>query len=109
MVYQKAFDISRLMPVAHSYAQRAVGAMLERIPADYSFQNIVLVGGGAFLYRKAVREAFPRHRIHEVREPIFANVRGFQLAGMNFMRSIAGETTAPGGATLAASTGGEAA
>lgn len=109
MVYQKPFDIARLMPVAHSYAQRAVGAMLERIPADYSFQNIVLVGGGAFLYRKAVREAFPRHRIHEVREPIFANVRGFQLAGMNFMRSATAETAAPGGAAAVASSGGEAA
>ena len=44
MVYQKTYDLSKLMPVAHSVAQRAVGAMLESIPADYSFQNIILVG-----------------------------------------------------------------
>ena len=51
--------------------------------------HIVLVGGGAFLYRKAVREAFPWHRIQEVREPVFANMRGFPLAGMNFVLQAA--------------------
>jgi plasmid segregation protein ParM len=31
-----------------------------------------------------VKAAFPKHRIHEVKEPMFANVRGFQLAGQNY-------------------------
>ena len=88
MVYQKTYDLSKLMPVAHSVAQRAVGAMLESIPADYSFQNIILVGGGAFLFKNAVKQAFPKHRIFEVREPMYANVRGFQIAGMNYARSL---------------------
>ena len=52
-----------------------------------TLQNIILVGGGAFLFRKAVKAAFPKHRIHEVKEPMFANVRGFQLAGQNYARS----------------------
>jgi plasmid segregation protein ParM len=34
-----------------------------------------------------VKAAFPKHRIHEVKEPMFANVRGFQLAGQNYARS----------------------
>ena len=46
-----------------------------------------LVGGGAFLFKKAVKAAFPKHRIHEVKEPMFANVRGFQLAGQNYAAS----------------------
>jgi plasmid segregation protein ParM len=97
MIYQKAYDLSRLMPVANSVAERAVGAMLESIPAAYSLQNIILVGGGAFLFRGAVRKAFPKHRIHEVAEPMFANVRGFQLAGMNYMAS---QTGTANGATV---------
>jgi plasmid segregation protein ParM len=88
MVYQRTYDLSKLMPVAHSVAQRAVGAMLESIPADYSFQNIILVGGGAFLFKKAVKQAFPKHKIFEVPEPMYANVRGFQIAGMNYARSM---------------------
>ncbi|MFY9327741.1 MAG: PRTRC system protein D, partial [Georgfuchsia sp.] len=56
--------------------------------APHSLQNIILVGGGAFLFRKAVKAAFPKHRIHEVKEPMFANVRGFQLAGQNYAHSV---------------------
>jgi plasmid segregation protein ParM len=37
-----------------------------------------------------VKAAFPKHRIHEVKEPMFANVRGFQLAGQNHARSVMG-------------------
>jgi plasmid segregation protein ParM len=51
--------------------------MKEWIEAPHSLQNIILVGGGAFLFRKAVKAAFPKHRIHEVKEPMFANVQGF--------------------------------
>ena len=28
------------------------------------------------------------HKIHEVKEPMFANVRGFQLAGQNYARTV---------------------
>ena len=39
------------------------------------------------MFKKAVKAAFPKHRIHEVKEPMFANVRGFQLAGQNYAAS----------------------
>ncbi len=58
--------------------------MRQWIDTPESLQNIVLVGGGAFLFKKAVKAAFPKHRIHEVKEPMFANVRRFQLAGQNY-------------------------
>lgn len=87
VIYQKAYDMSRHLPVAESVAQQAVSTMREWIESPHSLQNIILVGGGAFLFRKAVKAAFPMHRIHEVKEPMFANVRGFQLAGQNYARS----------------------
>ena len=87
MVYQRPFDLGKLMPVVQAAADRAVGGMLERIPADYSFQNIVLVGGAAGLFGNAVKRAFPKHRIAAMREPMFANVRGFQVTGMNYLRA----------------------
>lgn len=88
IIYQKPYDMSRHLPVAESIAQQAVSTMREWIEAPHSLQNIILVGGGAFLFRKAVKAAFPMHRIHEVKEPMFANVRGFQLAGQNYARSV---------------------
>ena len=61
--------------------------MMQWIEASYSFQNIILVGGGAFLFKKAVKAAFPKHKIHEMKDPMYANVKGFQIAGMNYARS----------------------
>jgi plasmid segregation protein ParM len=54
VIYQKPYDISRLMPIARTIAQQAVSSMMQWIEASYSFQNIILVGGGAFLFKKAV-------------------------------------------------------
>lgn len=82
-IFQKAYDISRAMPIAHSIAQQAVASMMQWVGAAYSVQNIILVGGGAYLFKKAIKEAFPKHKILEVKEPLYANVRGFQIAGMN--------------------------
>ena len=39
-----------------------------------------------------MKAAFPKHRIHEVKEPMFANVRGFQLGGQNHARSVMAAT-----------------
>ena len=33
-----------------------------------------------------VELAFPKHKIHEIKDPIYANVKGFQIAGMNYAR-----------------------
>ena len=84
IIFQKPYDMKRHLPLAESVAQQAVSTMRQWIETPESLQNIVLVGGGAFLFKKAVKAAFPKHRIHEVKEPLFANVRGFQLAGQNF-------------------------
>lgn len=88
MLYQKPYDIAPLMPMARTIAQQAVSSMMQWIDASYSFQNIILVGGGAFLFKQAVKEAFPKYKIHEVKEPMYANVKGFQIAGMNYAASM---------------------
>lgn len=84
LIFQKPYDIKRYLPLAESVAEQAVSTMRQYLETPESLQNIVLVGGGAFLFKKAVKAAFPKHRIHEVKEPMFANVRGFQLAGQNY-------------------------
>jgi plasmid segregation protein ParM len=94
VIFQKPYDMKRHLPIAESVAQQAVSTMRQWIETPESLQNIILVGGGAFLFKKAVKAAFPKHRIHEVKEPLYANVRGFQLAGQNYaMTSLA--TPAP--------------
>lgn len=87
VIFQKPYDMKRHLPLAESVAQQAVSTMRQWIETPESLQNIILVGGGAFLFKKAVKAAFPKHRIHEVKEPMFANVRGFQIAGQNYAAS----------------------
>ena len=88
VIFQKPYDMKRHLPLAESVAQQAVSTMRQWIETPESLQNIVLVGGGAFLFKKTVKAAFPKHRVYEAKEPMFANVRGFQLAGQNYAASV---------------------
>lgn len=86
-VYQKSYRLSRMAPIVDGVARQAIGAMLRRVGAAYDVQNVILVGGAAFLFRKAVREAFKSHDVVDVDEPFFAKVRGYQIAGKNLLLS----------------------
>lgn len=88
VIFQKSYDMKKHLPLAESVAQQAVSTMRQWIETPESLQNIILVGGGAFLFKKAVKAAFQKHRIHEVKESMFANVRGFQLAGQNYAATV---------------------
>ena len=80
-IFGKPYDLKRFDATVREIAEQAVRMMMQHIDDTHAFDNIVLVGGGAHLFKRAVRNAFPRHTIIEVKEPVFANVRGFQLAG----------------------------
>jgi plasmid segregation protein ParM len=84
-IYQKPYRLSRMSPIVEGVARQAVAAMMRRVGATYDVQNVILVGGAAFLFRKAVREAFKAHVVVDVEEPFFANVRGYQIAGRNLL------------------------
>jgi len=49
--------------------------------------QIILGGGGAFFFKHVIQQAFPRHKLTELKDALYANVIGFQLAGMESMRS----------------------
>lgn len=106
VIYQKPYDISRFRPIARGIAEQAVSSMMQWIEGSYNFHNIILVGGGAFLFKKAIKAAFPKHTIHEVRDPMYANVKGFQIAGVNYAaRPQEKEKRAAGASSTAETTG----
>jgi len=100
VLYQRPHELGKYRRLVDEIANEAVSAMRSEMGDVAAFQNIVLVGGGAELFAKAVKKAFPKHQIHEVKEPIFANVRGFQLAGEHVAARHAGKAaeTGPEGA-----------
>lgn len=105
-IFQRTYSLARMKPVVESIARQAVGAMLRRIGEFYDVQNIILVGGGAFLFRKAVKTVFSTHQIFEVKEPMFSNVRGYQIAGMDYALAV---LSVPGSAARPARVEGEGA
>ena len=87
--------------VVEVIARDAVAAMMRRVGGAFNVQHVILAGGGAFLFKKAVRQVFSTHQILEVKEPMFANVRGYQVAGTNFAQSVLVGTSRPRAAAAA--------
>jgi plasmid segregation protein ParM len=80
-LFQRDYDIAPHLPMARKVPQHAVAEMLHYVGDASDIRNIIVVGGGAFFFRKAIKEAFPKHKIHELKDALYANVKGFQLAG----------------------------
>ncbi len=85
-LYQRDHDLKKFDPFIRKVADQALISVLGRLDGAQDLENIILVGGGAYLYMKAVKRRFPKHTIHEVDEPMYANVRGFQLLGEQYVR-----------------------
>jgi len=85
-IYQKEYDLKRYDSVVQVIAEQAVTSLVSKMDKTYSVENVVLVGGGAYLFRKAIKRHFSKHTIHEVGDPLHANVRGFQLLGEQYIK-----------------------
>lgn len=55
-----------------------VTEMLRTVGDTADIDQIILTGGGAYLYKSVVQNAFPGREVHETLNPRFANVLGFQ-------------------------------
>lgn len=85
-LYQQDHDLRKFDAAIRKIADQALTSVLAKLDGPQDLENIVLVGGGAYLYTKAVKRRFPKHKIIEVDEPMYANVRGFQLLGEQYVR-----------------------
>lgn len=72
--------------LADAIADDAVKVMTQRIGDTFNVENIVLVGGAAPCFRKALKRRFPKHQIREVDKALYANVRGFQILGEQYVQ-----------------------
>lgn len=86
IVFQKAYDLARHFPAARKVVQGAVTEMKRVVQDGNDIDNILLGGGGAFFFKPIIQEAFPRHKLQELKDGVYANVIGFQLAGMESLR-----------------------
>jgi plasmid segregation protein ParM len=59
----------------------AVASMAAMVGSGGDIHNMLLAGGGAKFYHEAIQNKFPRHNVIYMEEPLYCNVRGFQMAG----------------------------
>jgi plasmid segregation protein ParM len=81
LVCGKEYDLAPHLPVARKIAQDAVTILRRYVQDGSDIDNIILSGGAAFFFKEALRSAFPQHEIHDRRDGLYANVRGFALYG----------------------------
>jgi plasmid segregation protein ParM len=77
----RTIDLEPYRVQADGVVSRALRALRNKVGAGQEIDEIVLVGGGGPFFLAGLKAAFPEHPLHQVQDPVFANVRGFQLIG----------------------------
>jgi plasmid segregation protein ParM len=98
--FGQPLDLDPFLDAGKRVVHEAITEMRHVVQDGSDIDNFVLAGGAAFFYRSELQKAFPKHRILQVDEPLFANVRGFQIAGMEIM-AAASRSQAAGSRTEA--------
>lgn len=85
-LFGRPITLDRYLPTTKSVIQDAVNALMNNVGDGRDIDNIVLVGGGGQMFHDAIAARFPSHLVRIASDPIFSNVRGFQLAGEELLR-----------------------
>lgn len=81
IVYGKNYDVEDYISAGKTIIQQAVSAVSRSVGDGADIQNIIVAGGGATVFLEAIKDKFSRHTIQVRKDPVFSNVRGFQLVG----------------------------
>jgi len=76
-------DMNQYKQRAQAVIGEAIGSLVSNVGDGADIDNIILAGGGAEYYFDALAKQFPRHTIKICKDPVFANVKGFQYAGVS--------------------------
>ncbi len=90
-LFQKEHSLDKYLDLARTIPTQAVGEMRYFVGDGSDIRHIVLGGGGAHFFKPAIQQGFPKHVIHECKNPLFAIVHGFQIAGMELAKKLAPE------------------
>ena len=77
----RVYPLLPLLASTKPVVDQAINALMSRIGTVTDIDRIVLIGGGAPFFRPGIQKRFPNHEITVCSAGIFANVRGFQMAG----------------------------
>jgi plasmid segregation protein ParM len=75
-------DLAPYMAAGKRVVEDAITEMRLLVREASDIDNILIAGGGAPFYRPEIQKAFPKHKVLQLDDPLFANVRGFQMFGL---------------------------
>lgn len=68
-----------------SVIEGSVNYMRNIVGDGADIDNIILIGGGAQVFRKTIEEYYPNHTLISMPDPQLVNVRGYQEAGTAYL------------------------
>ncbi len=77
----RTYPVLSMLRSTKPVVDQAINALMSRIGTVTDIDRIVLIGGGAPFFQPGIQKRFPDHEITVCNAGIFANVRGFQMAG----------------------------
>lgn len=86
-MYGHAVDLSKYLEAGNDVIEEAAQAAKNAVGSGSDIDVILLSGGGASLYYKAIASKFPLHKVQLLPMPALANARGFHLIGEKIGRS----------------------
>ena len=88
--FGKELDIADQILLGKEKARQFVNVLATKVGNQgVDIDNIIIGGGGAEFFRDVIQEKFPNHSLIMTNDPVFSNVRGFQLAGVQWANQAA--------------------
>lgn len=81
-IFGHEIDIEAHKDRARAVINEAVTQLISNVGDGADIDNIMVAGGGTEFFIDAIREKFPRHNVLTCSDPVYANVIGFQRAGL---------------------------
>lgn len=78
-LFGETIDVDKYRIIGLAKAEEAINTMMHSVGRTGDIVNVILVGGGSHFYKDPIQAKFPKHKIIVAHDPLFANVRGFQL------------------------------
>ena len=86
-VHGQLVDLDKYRPLISQLAESAMNKLISGAKGVGDIDNVILVGGATHLYHEAAKAKFPNLEVHVGQQPVFANVRGFQMLGEQWLKT----------------------
>lgn len=87
-LFGREIDIEPHSERARGVINEAILQLVNNVGDGADIDNIMVAGGGSSFYLEAIKDKYPRHNVLTCPDPVFANVSGFQKAGIASLSRI---------------------